>query len=162
MLNAVSKGGTNSFHGSAYEFLRNSAIQTRNYFDPPSTPPFRRNQFGGSVGGPIKKDKAFFFVNYEGLRQFLSQSDVISVPDAAAHQGYLPNSAGVETPVNLPGSAGLQSPSSCTATYTPASNCNLANIAPTLALFPAPTGASTAGIGTITETPPSLQARIIC
>ena len=85
------------------EFLRNSAIQTRNYFDPPSTPPFRRNQFGGSIGGPIKKDKAFFFVNYEGLRQFLSQSDVIAVPDAAAHQGYLPNSAGVETPANASG-----------------------------------------------------------
>ena len=158
VLNAVSKGGTNNFHGSAYEFLRNSAIQTRNYFDPPSTPPFRRNQFGGSVGGPIKKDKAFFFVNYEGLRQFLSQSDIISVPDVAAHQGYLPNSAGVETPVNQPGSAGLQSPSSCTAAYTPASNCNLANIAPVLALFPAPTGASAAGIGTITETSAQLAS----
>jgi hypothetical protein len=158
VLNAVSKGGTNGFHGAAYEFLRNSAIQTRNYFDPPSTPPFRRNQFGGNIGGPIKKDKAFFFVNYEGLRQFLSQSDVISVPDVAAHQGYLPNSAGVETPVNAPGSAGLQSPSSCTATYTPSSNCNLANIASTLALFPAPTGASTAGIGTITETAAQLAS----
>jgi hypothetical protein len=154
----VSKAGTNNFHGSAYEFLRNSAIQTRNYFDPPSTPPFRRNQFGGSVGGPIKKDKAFFFVNYEGLRQFLSQSDIISVPDAAAHQGYLPNSSGVETPVNAPGTAGLQSPSSCTTIYSPASNCNLANIAPTLALFPNPTGASAGGIGTITETSAQLAS----
>ena len=152
VLNAVSKAGTNNFHGTAFEFLRNSAIQTRNYFDPPSTPPFRRNQFGGSVGGPIKKDKAFFFVNYEGLRQFLSQSGVIAVPDAAAHQGYLPNSAGVETPVNAPGSAGLQSASSCTAAYTAASNCNLASIAPTLALFPTAAGASTAGIGSVTET----------
>jgi hypothetical protein len=158
VLNAVSKGGTNGFHGSAFEFLRNSAIQTRNYFDPPSTPPFRRNQFGGSVGGPIKKDKAFFFVNYEGLRQFLSQSDVIAVPDAAAHQGYLPNSAGVETPVNAPGSAGLQSPSSCTTTYTPTSNCTLANIAPTLALFPVAVGTSTGGVGTITETAAQLAS----
>jgi outer membrane receptor protein involved in Fe transport len=152
VLDAVSKAGTNSFHGTAFEFLRNSAIQTRNYFDPPSTPPFRRNQFGGSVGGPIKKDKAFFFVNYEGLRQFLSQSGVIAVPDAAAHQGYLPNSAGVETPVNAPGSAGLQSASSCTTTYTAASNCNLASIAPTLALFPTAVGTSLNGIGSITET----------
>ena len=152
VLNAVSKSGTNSFHGSAFEFLRNSAIQTRNYFDPPSTPPFRRNQFGGSVGGPIKRDKAFFFVNYEGFRQFLSQSGVIAVPDAAAHEGYLPNSAGVETPVNAPGSAGLQSPSSCTATYTAASNCNLANIAPTLTLLPTAVGASTGGVGSVTET----------
>jgi hypothetical protein len=154
VVNAVSKGGTNSFHGSAFEFLRNSAIQARNYFDPSRKPPFRRNQFGGSVGGPIRRDKAFFFVNYEGLRQVLSQSDVIAVPDAAAHQGYLPNSAGVETPVNAPGSANLQSLSSCTAAYTPASNCNLAGIAPTLALFPIATGASTGGIGSITETAP--------
>jgi outer membrane receptor protein involved in Fe transport len=154
VLNAVSKGGTNSFHGTAFEFLRNSAIQSRNYFDPTIKPPFRRNQFGGSVGGPIKKDKAFFFVNYEGLRQVLSQSDVIAVPDAAAHQGYLPNSAGVETPVNLPGSVGLQSPSSCTTTYTATSNCNLANIASTLALFPVATGPSTGGIGSSTEIAP--------
>jgi outer membrane receptor protein involved in Fe transport len=158
VLDAVSKGGTNNFHGSAYEFLRNNVLQTRNYFDPPQTPPFRRNQFGGSVGGPIKRDKAFFFVNYEGLRQFMSQSDVISVPDAAAHQGYLLNSSGVETPVNPPGAAGLQSPSSCTAIYTATSNCNLANIAPTLALYPVAVGPSTNGIGKITETAPQLAS----
>src|SRR6201999_151549 len=62
-VNQVSKSGTNSFHGSAYEFLLNSDLDARNFFDKAVVPPFRRNQFGGSLGGPIKKDKAFFFVN---------------------------------------------------------------------------------------------------
>jgi len=150
VLNAVSKAGTNELHGSAYEFLRNSAIQTRNYFDPAQKPPFRRNQFGFSLGGPIKKNKAFFFVNYEGLRQFLGVSTLIHTPDQAAHQGYLPNSAGVETPVISPGSAGLQSPSSCTAVYTAASNCLLGSIAPIVGLYPVATGTSAQGIGTYT------------
>lgn len=61
VINAVSKSGTNSLHGSAYEFLRNSAMDARNYFDGPTIAPFRRNQFGVSLGGPIKKNKAFFF-----------------------------------------------------------------------------------------------------
>jgi Carboxypeptidase regulatory-like domain len=79
VMNAVSKSGTNEFHGSAYEFLRNSALDSRSYFDltpagAPDKPAFRRNQFGGSVGGPIKKDKLFFFANYEGFRQALGQT----------------------------------------------------------------------------------------
>ncbi len=70
----VSRGGTNSFHGTAYEFLRNSAMDARNYFDTSSLigrrlPEFRRNDFGGAFGGPIKKDKTFFFATYEGLRE---------------------------------------------------------------------------------------------
>jgi Carboxypeptidase regulatory-like domain len=79
VMNAVSKSGTNDFHGSAYEFLRNSALDSRSYFDlnpelQPYKPAFRRNQFGGSLGGPIKKDKLFFFANYEGLRQALGET----------------------------------------------------------------------------------------
>lgn len=70
VVNATTKSGTNQLHGSAYEFLRNSALDAANYFDV-QKPPFRRNQFGASVGGPIKKDKLFFFANYEGLRQDL-------------------------------------------------------------------------------------------
>jgi hypothetical protein len=162
VLNAVSKTGTNELHGSAYEFLRNSAIQTRNYFDPAQKPPFRRNQFGFSLGGPIKKNKAFFFVNYEGLRQFLGVSTLIHTPDQAAHQGYLPNSAGVETPVISPGSAGLQSPSSCTAVYTAASNCLLASIAPIVGLYPVATGTSAQGIGTYTVPNSQVASEIIC
>jgi hypothetical protein len=87
VINASTKSGTNAFHGSAFEFLRNNKLEARNEFDGGSTaPPFRRNQFGGSVGGPIKKDKIFFFANYEGLRQFRAISTQVTVPDQCAHQ----------------------------------------------------------------------------
>jgi hypothetical protein len=102
-INAVSKSGTNSFHGSAYEFFRNSDLDSRGFFDAGSPPPFRRNQFGGSVGGPIKKDKVFFFFNYEGIRQVLDTTYVNDVPSAAVHQGF---SNGVQYPVN-PASAAM-------------------------------------------------------
>jgi len=68
-VNTVSKSGTNDWHGSAYEFLRNSALDARNFYDGSTIPAFRQNQFGGSFGGPIKKDKLFFFVNDEELRK---------------------------------------------------------------------------------------------
>ncbi len=91
VINAVTKSGTNDIHGSAYDFLRNSVFDARNHFDAPSGPPsFRRNQFGGSVGFPIRKDKLFGFINYEGLRQQLGETNVSYVPDQNAHQGYLP------------------------------------------------------------------------
>ncbi len=89
VINAVSKSGTNTFHGSAYEFLRNSDLDARNFFDGAAPPPFRRNQFGGSIGGPIRKDKAFFFFNYEGLRQSLGITNIAQVPDANARLGIL-------------------------------------------------------------------------
>ncbi len=71
-------------HGSVYEFLRNSALDARNFFDYGAIPQFQRNVFGGSLGGPLKKDKAFLFVNYEGFRQNLGLSDLTLVPDAAS------------------------------------------------------------------------------
>jgi hypothetical protein len=77
----VTQSGSNQWHGSVYEFLRNNALDAKNYFDQGSAPPFRRNQFGGALGGPLKKDKTFFFVNYEGLRQSLHQTSVAFVPD---------------------------------------------------------------------------------
>jgi len=81
VVNAVSKSGTNTFHGSAYEFLRNSALDARAFIDPGHSPPaFRRNQYGGSLGGPVRKDKAFFFVNYEGIRQLLGETKIANVP----------------------------------------------------------------------------------
>ena len=82
VMNAVSKSGTNAIHGSAYLFERNSAMDTRGFFDP-TLNPFRRTQPGGSVGGPIKKDKAFFFFNYEGIWQLQSISHIAVVPDAS-------------------------------------------------------------------------------
>ncbi len=81
VMNAVSKSGTNDIHGSAYLFMRNSAMDARGFFDP-TVIPFRRIQPGGSVGGPIKKDKMFFFFNYEGIWQLQSLSHIAFVPDA--------------------------------------------------------------------------------
>jgi hypothetical protein len=80
-INAVTKSGTNTLHGSAYEFIRNSKMDAENYFDVSGVkPPFKRNQFGGTLGGPIKKDKAFYFINYEGLRAGQGQTARAVVP----------------------------------------------------------------------------------
>src|SRR6202011_776150 len=89
VISAITRTGTNHFHGSAYEFLRNSALDARNYFDGPKIAPFRRNQFGASAGGPIQKDKTFVFADYEGLRQSLGLSIVDNVPSPAARNGQL-------------------------------------------------------------------------
>jgi outer membrane receptor protein involved in Fe transport len=78
-INVVSKSGTNVFHGSVYEFLRNSALDARPFTNPGKLPAFRFNQFGATVGGPLRKDKTFFFVNYEGLRSVQGQSTISSV-----------------------------------------------------------------------------------
>ena len=91
VVNAATKSGTNEFHGSAFDFLRNSAMDARNFFDRTTSPPaFRKNQYGGSVGGPIKKNKLFFFANYEGIRQLLGGSSLITVPDNNARNGLVP------------------------------------------------------------------------
>jgi hypothetical protein len=95
----VTQSGSNSLHGSLFEFLRNSALDASGIFNNGVTPPFRRNQFGGAAGGPLKKDRLFLFGNYEGYRQSLATSSVSDVPDAEARQGFLPNSAGVPTQV---------------------------------------------------------------
>jgi hypothetical protein len=91
----VTQSGTNLLHGSLFEFLRNSALDARNFFDRATVPPFRRNQFGGALGGPIQKNRWFIFGNYEGFQQALAVSNVSVVPDQYARQGLLPNSSGV-------------------------------------------------------------------
>jgi hypothetical protein len=100
---AVTQSGTNQLHGSLYEFLRNSAMDAKNFFAQNTIPPFRQNQFGGSLGAPIKKDKFFIFGNYEGFRQALTQSNVAVVPDALVRTGEIPNATtGVYAPVSKP------------------------------------------------------------
>ncbi|HSR06042.1 MAG TPA: carboxypeptidase regulatory-like domain-containing protein [Bryobacteraceae bacterium] len=97
VVNAASKSGTNGFHGTAFDFLRNSAMDARNFFESARKPgatsaepaPFRKNQYGGSVGGPVKKDKVFFFADYEGIRQALGQSFLVTVPDDNARNGIV-------------------------------------------------------------------------
>jgi hypothetical protein len=93
-VSIVTTSGSNQLHGSLYEFLRNSALDSRNFFDQGSIPPFRRNDFGGSLGGAPQKDRTFLFANYEGFRQNLALSDVTLVPDNNARNGYLPGSNG--------------------------------------------------------------------
>jgi hypothetical protein len=122
VINAVTRAGTNQFHGSLYEFLRNSALDARNFFDGASVPQFKRNQFGASLGGPIKRQKSFFFVDYEGIRQGLGVTSVDTVPSEKARIGQL-----VAGPV----------------TVSPL-------VAPFLAFFPLPNGAIKGDTGTYT------------
>ncbi len=89
IFNAITRSGSNAFHGSAFEFLRNSALDARNFFDREAVPPFRRNQFGVSGAGPIRRDRTFIFAAYEGLRQSLSTTNLVTVPSLAARSGQL-------------------------------------------------------------------------
>jgi hypothetical protein len=127
VINAASRSGTNAFHGSAYEFIRNSKLDARNVFDTLRNssgdlvvPPFKRNQFGVSLGGPVFKDRTFFFADYEGLRQSLSQTTTLTVPSANAHQGILVGGNVTVSPL----------------------------VAPYLALFPTPSSPTTGDTGT--------------
>jgi len=102
VVSAITRSGTNALHGSAYEFFRDSALDARNFFDTGVIAPFRRNQFGASIGGAIQKDKTFFFGNYEGIRQSLGLSVVDTVPSSSALAGNLcaPPSCQTTTHVN--------------------------------------------------------------
>lgn len=123
IVNMLFKSGTNQMHGSAYEYFRNSGLDAQSPFSVSKTPPpFTRNQFGASVGGPIIKDKAFYYVNYEGLLQDLSNVQIASFPDAMARGQGTPNGAAYMTCAvlgNIPACAG-QSPGTYEPVPTPA------------------------------------------
>ncbi|MGH9724863.1 MAG: carboxypeptidase regulatory-like domain-containing protein, partial [Candidatus Acidiferrales bacterium] len=87
----ATQSGTNHWHGSAYDFVRNNALDAPNFFDQGSAPPFARNQFGVSTGAPIQKDKTFVFASYEGLRQNLNQTSVAFVPSLASRALAVPS-----------------------------------------------------------------------
>ncbi len=97
----VSRSGTNEFHGSAFYFRRDDAFDARNFFDREDVPPFKRDQFGGVIGGPVVRDRMFFFVNYEGLREKLSQTRITFVPDAQARQGIVPGQTLIDIPPHV-------------------------------------------------------------
>ncbi len=118
----VTQSGTNQLHGSVFEFLRNNALDARNFFDGSSVPGFERNQFGGSLGGPIEKDKTFLFGSYEGLRQHLHQTGVDLVPDVNSRNGFLP--CKLVSPAPHP---------------CPASGLVFAGISPLISAWPEPT-----------------------
>src|SRR5205823_5174901 len=94
-ISVVTKSGSNAFHGSLFEYFRNSALDARNFFDGSTKSPLRLNQFGGSIGGPIIRDKMFFFADYEGLRQNAAINLIATVPSAAARARAVPSIAGV-------------------------------------------------------------------
>src|SRR6202166_3592872 len=94
----VTQSGTNQWHGTAFEFLRNNVLDAPNFFDQGDAPRFRRNQFGGSMGGPLRRDKTFLFGNYEGFRQSLHQTSATFVPDAASRAAAV---ASVQPLLNL-------------------------------------------------------------
>ena len=98
-VNVVTMSGSNAVHGSLFEFIRNNKLDARNFYDRGATPPFRRNQFGAALGGPIKKDKLFLFGNWEGFRERLDVTNVTVVPNNEARQGRLPNASGVYSTV---------------------------------------------------------------
>lgn len=91
VFNAVTRSGSNRYHGSLFEFHRNAALDARNFFDPPSLPKpdFTRNQFGGVLGGPVRQDRTFFFGAYEGLIERLGVTGVTAVPDDNARNGII-------------------------------------------------------------------------
>jgi hypothetical protein len=130
VINAITKSGTNNFHGSAYAFFRNAALDAKNYFDlhTPPIPPFQRYQFGASGGGPIKKGKTFIFGDYESIRQSLTQTFTNNVPSAAARQGVL---------CSIPIASG---PNACTTNHVGVSPL----VQPYLAFWPTGNGALSA------------------
>ena len=98
VIEMITKSGTNQFHGSLWELYRGASLDAKNYFDLGSSPipPFVRNQFGAGIGGPLKRDRTFFFVNYEAFCEVQASTAIATVPDALAHQGLLP-SAGISS-----------------------------------------------------------------
>jgi hypothetical protein len=96
-VNAITRSGTNEWRGSAFEFHRNEALDARNYFDTGAEPAFTRNQFGGTIGGPIRRGRLFVFAGYEALRESLGRSVVTTVPDDAARTGLI---NGVQIPID--------------------------------------------------------------
>ena len=89
VINAVTRSGTNDIHGTLFYFHRNSEIDARNFFDGATKPSFRRHQFGAAVGGPIVKNRTFWFANYEDLRQTLATTSIANTLSAAARAGQL-------------------------------------------------------------------------
>jgi hypothetical protein len=120
----ATKSGGNEWRGSVFEYHRNEALDSPNYFDQGVKPDFQRNQFGGTLGGPVKKDKTFFFLGYEGLRENLGKNVSTVVPDANARLGLLPDPANPAVMRNVG--------------VAPA-------VAPYLSAFPMPNGASLGG-----------------
>ncbi len=136
VVNIVLKSGTNQLHGGAFEFLRNSVLDAKNYFDDPTFPiaPFKQNQFGGTFGGPVIKDKTFFFVDYQGTRIRQSLTDISTVPSKQEHTGDFSDlSTPIIDPVTgnpFPGNQIPPCPSPTGGACTDAAGVNVTNLFP--------------------------------
>jgi hypothetical protein len=110
VIDMTTKSGSNQFHGSLWELHRDASLDAKNYFDLAANPipPFVRNQFGAGIGGPLKRNRTFFFVNYEGFRAAQATTAIATVPDTLAHQGLLPSAAN-------PSACSNSNPSGCVA-----------------------------------------------
>ena len=138
VINAITRSGNNQFHGDAYWFIRDEGFDSRGYFDTSNLPPFHRNQFGASGGGPIFKDKTFFFANYEGYRQTLGTTTNNNVPTQNARNGIL---AGGTVVASCPAGTTLFVPGQSTV-------CVDNKVIPYLAIWPLPnTGSLTGNVG---------------
>jgi hypothetical protein len=154
VVNAISRAGTNQLHGNAYEFVRNSALDARNFFDPAKVPAFRRNQFGASIGGPIIKDKTFFFGDYEGIRQSKGVGRLDVVPSLAARglmaDGKTPTVARAcllltPTDTSCTPNSPLPSAGQFGAAKNPDSTTHIdTGVLPWLGIYPLPNGPATA------------------
>lgn len=102
VINVVTKSGTNTFSGTAFEYHRNDSLDERNFFDLGEQPEFKRNQFGFSAGGPIRRNRTFLFVNVEAIRENLGQTLLSIVPTAAARKGLLPTRVVAVQPAIVP------------------------------------------------------------
>src|SRR6266568_2064150 len=146
VVNAISRSGTNAFHGSAYEFLRNSKLDAANFFEAGQRSPFKRNQFGGAVGGPIIKNRTFFFADYEGIRQSKGIANVNFVPSLAARAGLLCSNPAGADPSNPCTTTQLQA-----GPNTDANGVDL-NVDKYLALYPVPLASEAIGNGDAAQT----------
>ncbi len=135
VVNVSSRGGTNNFHGSGWEFFRNDALDARNYFDS-AKPKYHQNQFGGALGGPIVHDKMFFFLSYEGYRQLKGVSRAVSVPTLAQRSGNFSGGNPIFDPNNVDPVTGLRQPFA--GNQIPAGRLNSIAVAALNALYPLP------------------------
>jgi hypothetical protein len=128
VVNAITRSGTNSFHGSGYEFLRNSSLDAANFFEAGQRTPFKRNQFGGAIGGPVIKNRTFFFADFEAIRQAKGIANSNSVPSPTARLGTV-HCTSDDVANNVPG---------CTSTTSTRTVTVTAAAQKYLALYPTP------------------------
>jgi hypothetical protein len=171
-VNVSIKSGSNAFHGSVYEFLRNNALDAKNFFDVPTrpTPPFHQNQFGFSAGGPIIENKTFWFLAYEGLRITQSQTVLSALPTADQRNGLF---TGLSACLTDPNPAALGGPFVCTpgpnstfqtqipkARFGPVANAFLNQFFTVPNLFPNATGLNNVSVANRMENRDQVVGRI--